>query len=205
MIDKQLVTPSLEPKGFTGRAVAELICLTGWNAEARQWHGWHEWKKINTERGKQWKALLLLRTHLQMDLHPRNDLRGILPDEKGYAVTHYIFFLYKKEICYILLWILLIFFFVLCCTFSPNNWISGRAGGQRLECNLYGKACHMKCPRWGANLERVIAVKECRSAAAQHQRKHHFFSAFTTKQITSGLPRVLCLKTVWDISAISFM
>lgn len=96
-------------------------------------------------------------------------------------------------------------FFVLCCTFSPNNWISGRAGGQRLECNLYGKACHMKCPRWGANLERVIAVKECRSAAAQHQRKHHFFSAFTTKQITSGLPRVLCLKTVWDISAISFM
>lgn len=110
MIDKQLVTPSLEPKGFTGRAVAELICLTGWNAEARQWHGWHEWKKINTERGKQWKALLLLRTHLQMGLHPRNDLRGILPDEKGYAVTHYIFFLYKKEICYILLWILLIFF-----------------------------------------------------------------------------------------------
>lgn len=93
-------------------------------------------------------------------------------------------------------------FYPLC----PNHWVFWErlgiwAGIKYLAGSLsYERS---SAGSWGAYLGRIRDVKECGRAAAEDWEKH-FFSVFTTTQI-SGLPRVLFMKTIWDMSIRYFM
>lgn len=79
--------------------------------------------------------------------------------------------------------------------FAQINGASEKELEGGLECNTFALSYEMSSAgSWGAYLGRVRDGKEYWRAAAQGWEKHHFFSAFITKQTFSRLTSVLCLK-----------